>query len=170
MLTLPLWTVQLVNNLRWFDCKATGVYHNWRVFNDINRRLFLALECCMARQTNRFGKGKADDLPFVFVDLKLSKQDDAHFTIWYKENETLLGEFIEEFVSNSLKLSVTYDLNNDCVISSITCVDRKSENLNACVTSRSKDTVESLFMSFYKVLVMLKDKPWRELEIKNDWG
>jgi len=25
-------------------------------------------------------------------------------------------------------------------------------------------------MSFYKVLVMLKDKPWRELEIKNDWG
>jgi len=167
---LPQWSVPLAELIRYFNCHSLVNPVTTAYFHQTTTHLLLTLENMMPKKSVRRSLEKKTNVPFIFVDLRLSQSERGEFEIWASEHESELATLIEETVQNGYKLSVSYDLNNDCMIASCTCVDDVDGNYNACVTSRHEEALQALLMTFYKVYILLAGKSWRDNEVKSNWG
>ena len=106
----------------------------------------------------------------TFVNLRLDDNQKKTFAGWMKEKGETLVDEIAIAMSEHGKMSISWDDTNKCFISAITCKDDKSPNCDHCVSSRSQDWYEALALTCFKVLVLLKDKPWSEGGTAANWG
>jgi hypothetical protein len=115
------------------------------------------------RNNNGFG-----DIKFAAIKLETEGKDE--FANWYKSTDNAKPEDIGELLVMGWKCSVTWDGNNDCFIASYTQRDEDDRNYNVCVTSRSDDITEALFLGVFKIAVMFADKKIPTEQVKDNWG
>jgi len=124
----------------------------------------------MTQKSARFGTKGKKNVEFVFVDVPIPKQEKVKFDAWFVEQEKDLHLWLEDVVSHGYKLSLSYDLQNDTVIASLTVRDEQSKNYNCCVSGRSPAAIEAFFLVCYKATILLADTSWAEQKQGNSWG
>jgi len=106
----------------------------------------------------------------VFAAVTLGQNQKEDFTTWadaiYPDVHILLAELCRQ----GYRLSVKYDMNNACMMSSITQQDDSHVHGNTIVTSRSDDPMEAILLSVYKVVEMFPDVPLPTKRESETWG
>jgi hypothetical protein len=105
-----------------------------------------------------------------FAEVRLDKSDRKDFLAWVKEQQTHQVDALLELVTAQWKISFSFDSEHDTFICSMTQKDEDDVNYNICVTSRSSDAYEALFLNYYKLVVVSKGKSFEGLERDSDWG
>jgi hypothetical protein len=75
-----------------------------------------------------------------------------------------------ELVPNGWKTSFSFDAENDCYIASCTQRDEDDINHNICVTSRSDNPFEALWLCYYKITVIADSKRLPTERADDNWG
>jgi hypothetical protein len=117
----------------------------------------------MAKQGSRYGVD--------FVALRVSEEQKVAFQQWASDNEDDLPELLVNFVGDNYKVSLNLDARNDCYIASATGTDDNRINRAKCMTARSKNLMEALFLLLYKHYVMCEAGSWGDpVTSGTDWG
>jgi len=117
----------------------------------------------MARLGTRYGVN--------FVNIRIAPDNREKVLQWILDNEADLGEMLVNLIGDNYKLSLNEDTANDCFIVAITGSDENRVNRGLCMTTRSNDLMECLFMALYKHYVMCDGKSWGEpVDKSTDWG
>ncbi len=145
--------------------------------NTFNRRWNLALRFYayieklernyMPRQA--FNSGKGSPMP-TFANVRLSEQQKGDFQEWVDKNAKDFLQFQTDLLVEGWKLSIKADLQNACFMVSHTCGAEKHQNYNICLTSRSEDWEEALWMNIYKIRVLFANEKLPTETLKNNWG
>lgn len=105
-----------------------------------------------------------------FIDLRLNAADKDAFRAWMENTfEDLLFKQAD-VVSSGWKMSLSWDMQNVCFISSATCRDETSVNFGVTVTSRSEDAFEATCLTVYKLSVLFPEQDLRKAGSSNNWG
>lgn len=107
-------------------------------------------------------QNKKFDVPFGktwFVRCTFTPAQVTVFDEWLQNNELELPAYFRETVHAGDKVSLSYDLYNDCVIASLTIRDELSPAYGGIITARSTDALRALWMVFYK--------RWEYLDLDN---
>ena len=170
METSTVRTAFYYNFKRYTDHVATYWYHNKQYansltnFNNYMERFWLL----MAKQSTNKGKFTFGDTKFAAI--KLDENTKAEFNAWYKDANNGQPEQLGELCVMGWKFSISWDNHNDCFISSLTQRDESDRNYNVCVTSRSDDLTEAIYMGVYKISVMFDGKKIPTELPKDNWG
>lgn len=142
----PYWLIQLINRL--FD----------------NMEYFL-----MPKQyQNSNANGNMPE--YTFAALRLTEAQKEHFEGWFSNNASEFETIIASFSVTGIKISFSWDDNNDCFIASFTDNNKKSPNFQKVLTSRAEDWFKALMMNAYKCIVVLDGEPWPTEKKGNSWG
>lgn len=105
-----------------------------------------------------------------FAAIRIGETEKDTFSEWFKDANNAQPEQLGELLVLGWKCSVSWDNSNDCFIASYTQRDENDRNYNVCVTSRSDDLTEALFLGVFKIAVMFADKKIPTEQIKDNWG
>jgi hypothetical protein len=105
-----------------------------------------------------------------FVQHKLNAEEKVQFTSWGSGKNFDSDLEVSDFIQHGWKVSVSWDMNNDCYIVAATCKDEKSVNVNKCITSRSDQWFEALLMNVFKVTVLFKGQALSTAPKDDSWG
>lgn len=114
--------------------------------------------------------GKYHENEFTFVSVSIQKSDRGEFQRWAIEQQDNLLDLLERAITDGIKISVSYDLLNDCITASATVVDANKADYNSCITSRSDNVGEALLLTAYKIFVLLEGVAWRTQGTDRNWG
>jgi hypothetical protein len=116
------------------------------------------------------GKGSWNN-DVSFADVTLLKADEDAYLKWISGVSQDLHTLMSRVVEDGWKVSVRGDVENECIVVSWTNIEPKHVNANICVTSRSDDWGEAMFLNAYKVFVIWEGQrlPTRG-EKRNNWG
>jgi hypothetical protein len=110
-----------------------------------------------ARQRNEGTAGKQnkpDKTEFRgFVNVRLNDQVKAGFGAWSKESDGLF--FVEDFIREGYKLSITHEPDNDVFLVTAFCTAVESPNRGYIVSSRAGDVHKAIQRLGYYVLEVL---------------
>jgi hypothetical protein len=110
------------------------------------------------------------DMPFVFCEVAMTESDAKNFEVWNAENSKDMFPRMEECALNGYKLSLVWDMQNECYIATYSCQDDASPNYRSSVSSRSDDAIEAICLLHYKVYIKLDGLNWRERPTRTNWG
>lgn len=105
-----------------------------------------------------------------FASVRLNESDKAAFDEWMDKRTKDFIQLQTDMLVSGWKLSVKADLENSCFIVSYTCGAEKHINYNVCVSSRSDDWEEAIWLNLYKVLVLYQNAALPTDQPKNNWG
>lgn len=135
----------------------------------INRQLS-KLECAVmpTKRANKAKQWRNDNVEFV--NINLNKAQKEHFRGWFMENEKELPNLLAIFMSAGYKISLKYDTEHECYISTATCFDSSMENYNKALSSRSADWFEAMALTLWKTDVLCEDGVWENSAREDNWG
>ena len=82
-----------------------------------------------------------------------------------------IDAWLDELVKVGYRLVVSFDVQHDCAVASLTCTDGNSGNAGFTLTGRGPDAEGALQMLVYKHFVVLK-KDWKSAKASESskWG
>lgn len=116
-----------------------------------------------------YNNGKGSPMP-VFANVRLAESDKEAFSEWCEKKDRDFVEMQTRLLVEGWKLSIRADLENNCFIVSHTCGAEKHINANVCLTSRSEDWEEALWLNLYKILSLYDGKKLPTENARNNWG
>lgn len=105
-----------------------------------------------------------------FVNVRLSTSDKKKVGTWEEAISFEVIEFIYGVITDGYKISVSADIDRDCVIASITGKAGRGVNAGCTMTSRGPDIYTALLITGYKHYSMFDAKAWEAEEGGDNWG
>jgi|SRR5215471_17617782 len=134
-----------------------------------NRFLSNLEDTIMSRTNGRNSKNFSPG-EFVFVDVRLSKSDQADFLDWCLKDAKDNLQVVAQLIGEGFKTSLSWDVENVCFIASCTCRVENDPRYNHCVTSRSDDWMEAILLNSYKIHKLMTTDDWLSPRAGNNWG
>lgn len=107
---------------------------------------------------------------WTFVNITLTQADAKRFAEWFNEYETSLFTILGDVVSDTYKLSLSYDYDNVCYIATLSATKNSSDNEKSSLSARSAEATEALGLVIYKHVVMCEAGNWQEHSQPANWG
>lgn len=105
-----------------------------------------------------------------FIDLRLSKADEARFVEWFSKNEQNIPDLLHRVNTDAYKFSISYDFDNDCFIATLSGTRHASINKNSTISGRSAEWLEAIGLVLFKHMVMCEEKEWSDYTRPTNWG
>lgn len=106
-----------------------------------------------------------------FVNVRLTKDDKKKLAAFTEQIAPDLAEHLINFVGSGFKLSINLDSQNDCYIVAATGTQNARVNKGLCMTSRSEDLFEAIYMTLYKHEILCDNDSWGEpVGNGSNWG
>ena len=106
----------------------------------------------------------------TFVNVPLGNKDKAQFKSWFSDNERELPNLLATFIASGYKLSVKWDIDNQCYIATFTCDATGLTNHAKALSSRSNDWLEAIALGLWKTDVLCEDGRWPTEKQGFNWG
>ena len=107
---------------------------------------------------------------YEFINYKLPENLADEFQKWTNANSAKFWTFLGSLTEAGYKLSVSPDLDNACVIATITATKYATNNNGFCLSSRSDDAMEAVWLSLYKHFVVFDGGTWEAGTVRSNWG
>lgn len=106
-----------------------------------------------------------------FVNITLNKSDKKEFLQWHASNVENYSELFGGLIETGHKVSYKWDDKSECYLVSVTGETDQCLNQGWCMTSRSPDVLEVLWLALYKHYKVC-DGDWAEYTDTsgNNWG
>jgi len=126
---------------------------------DLNALVFLVpqLSFCMDIE-RKFAMAKPD---FNLIDYRLSDDELDKFDVWAEENKLTIAQVLSNFAEKSMKVSFTYVISSTAWCISVTGQKDAKFNSGATLTTWGEDSLESLYMAYYKVFIVFNGGVWQ---------
>jgi len=106
-----------------------------------------------------------------FVNIRLTADDKPRVAKFVSDVEPDFAEHLINFIGSGYKVSINLDEANDCYIVAATGTQNSRENKGKCMTTRSGDLFECLYMMLYKHEMICDNGSWGEpVNQTSDWG
>lgn len=105
-----------------------------------------------------------------FISYKLSAEDATAFVEWANRNDKKVFELAERLGADGYKFSLSPDLDNECMLVSMTGTKHAARNTGLCMTSRADTFLEALLMCIYKHTVVFQSSDWDAAKTRQNWG
>lgn len=107
---------------------------------------------------------------FTFANQNIPASDKDKVKKWVSDNLPDYLEYFTNLCDSGYRLSVKYDLNNDCFVASATGFDCIKDNQNVILTARASNPVEATMILFYKHFVWFDADVWQVDDVMDTWG
>lgn len=145
-------------------------FSEWIYRQEALTRLWEHWENDLLMRNGKKQQTKFDYREVQFVNLKLDASQKKQFSQWVEQ----LGDKIDDecgiFISNGWKTSHTWDRDNACFIASSTNVEPDDINFQYCITSRSSEWLEAVYLNVFKFNVLANGDSLESLVASNSWG
>jgi hypothetical protein len=98
---------------------------------------------------------------FNLIDYRLNDAELDAFDEWVNANKLTIPQIISEFASKSYKVSFTYVESSQAWCISITGQKDAKFNSGATLTTWGDDSMETLFMAYFKVSQVFEFGVWK---------
>jgi len=105
-----------------------------------------------------------------FINVRLSASDQKKVLAWRESIGYELVEFVHGVITDGYKISISADVDRDCVIASITGKAGRGANAGCTMTSRGPDIDTALLITAYKHYALFDGKTWESEEGGDNWG
>lgn len=106
-----------------------------------------------------------------FVNVRLVKDDKKKLAAFTEQIAPDLADHLINFIGSGFKLSINLDAQNDCYIVAATGTQNARVNKGLCMTSRSEDLFEAIYMTLFKHEVLCDNDSWGEpVGNGSNWG
>lgn len=105
-----------------------------------------------------------------FADVKLNVSERDVYLQWLKSSDANCIDSLESLVSDSYRVSLKCDYNNNCYVASLTQQDTKHINFGLVIMSRGDTVDNAILLSAYKVFVLFEGQRLPTASENNDWG
>lgn len=85
-----------------------------------------------------------------FVNINLSDADKSAYLAWCKEHANQFDEMLRGFLEDGNKLTISWDTRSKCYMAAAKNDDPEHRNGGLCVTSRSGDVTDAIWLTLYK--------------------
>jgi hypothetical protein len=106
----------------------------------------------------RFRMAKPD---FNLIDYRLSDQELDQFDKWADENKLTIPQILSNFAEKAYKISFTYVISSQAWCISVTGQKDAKFNSGATLTTWGDESLESLYMAYFKVFVVFEGGIWK---------
>lgn len=93
-----------------------------------------------------------------FIDVKLDADDKAEFANF--ESSVWQWTYLEDVLADEIKLSLSYDVDTDTYLCSLTSVKHAGNNLRCVLTARANTWERAVMLAIFKHTALLE----------GDWG
>jgi len=152
LLPLEKHWVQTILSLR--NQGVLGMYVPHKQFIDQFNNFTFYLEMNMAHKKGTSVKTNINWQDIQFVDFRLSGDMQLSFEEWHENAGIDVVVELFDLVGMGYKLSVTYDLANNCYIVSLTCRDENSVNFMKCMSGRADEPEQAIAVLVFKHMVV----------------
>jgi hypothetical protein len=146
-------------------CKAFDIYYHpntafirWTIKRDEILKIWNGEQENMAKKTSQSDLFKVDFGETYFTTIELAEADLTKYDAWYVENEADYPEYLNQLMAQGDKLSLAYDLYNDCITATLTIRNKKSAAHGAVISARSDNAYDALCLVVYKRMVLLDEE------------
>lgn len=108
-----------------------------------------------------------------FINIRLTDENKADFERWFIAEQIRIWQYVEDALAQNLKISFSWDSENECYISSFIGAGVDGSNERYCLPARSNRLDESIALLVYKHVVIC-DCDWGGYMPRtgtvNNWG
>lgn len=90
-----------------------------------------------------------------YINIRLDELQKEAFHAWFAESAHEIGTYLEDFLADGGKFSVSYDDENECFVSTLAgCLLRTADRARFTSTSRAGTVTESMALALWKHFIL----------------
>lgn len=128
-----------------------------------------APSCCWSVEMAKT-KNNRNFTDIEFVQCRITPDQAADFAAWGQKMEKKFMEMLEGVGASGYKIGLSPDLENECMIVSLTGTKHASRNVGKCITSRADTFLEATLLCLYKHIVLFQEGDWDAPSQRDNWG